>query len=72
MKNEKCMFENIEVERVRHKMSREYVAEVVGVSTSIYEGWLMGTTEIPGTVIIKLARLWNVSSDYLLGLRRDL
>lgn len=68
MKEEVCLFENMEAERERHKMSREYVAEVLEVSVSAYEEWLVGKTEIPGTVIVRLARLWGVSSDYLLGL----
>lgn len=68
MKREVCLFENMEVERERHKMSLEYVAEVLGVSVEEYEGWLTGETEMPGTAIVKLARLWGVSSDYLLGL----
>lgn len=68
MKKEICLFENMEIERVRHKMSLEYVAEVLEVSVSTYEGWLAGKAEIPGTAIARLARLWDVSSDYLLGL----
>lgn len=68
MKKEICLFENMEIERVRHKMSLEYVAEVLEVSVFTYEGWLAGKAEIPGTAIVRLARLWGVSSDYLLGL----
>ena len=68
MKDEVCLFENMETERARHKMSLEYVAEVLSVSVLTYEGWLTGKAEIPGTAIVKLARLWGVSSDYLLGL----
>lgn len=68
MKKKTDLFENMEGERIRHKMSREYVAEVLGVSVSTYEEWLAGKAEVPGTAIAKLARLWGVSSDYLLGL----
>jgi transcriptional regulator with XRE-family HTH domain len=67
-KDARCLFGNMEIERERQKMSIEYVAEILGVSASIYEGWLEGRTEIPCTAIAKLARLWGVSSDYLLGL----
>lgn len=68
MKKEMCQFENMEAERKRHKMSLEYVAEVLGVSVSTYEGWLTGKTKIPCSAIVTLARLWGVSSDYLLEL----
>lgn len=68
MKKEICLFENMEAERVRHKMSLSYVAEVLEVPVLTYEEWLEGKTEIPSTAIVKLARLWGVSSDYLLGL----
>lgn len=69
MKNEKrYVFENMEFAREKNKMSREYVAEVLAVSIKEYEGWLEGKAEIPSSAIVKLSRLWNVSSDYLLGL----
>lgn len=68
MKKEMCLFENMEAERERHKMSRAYVAEILEVPVSTYDGWLAGETEIPGTAIVRLAQLWGVSSDYLLGL----
>ncbi len=59
---------NIETERERNRMSCEYVAEVLGVTMGVYEKWVQGETEIPCSAIAKLARLWGVSSDYLLGL----
>lgn len=68
VKKNACLFENMEAERERHRMSLEYVAEVLGVSVTVYEGWLAGEAEMPGTAIARLARLWGVSSDYLLGL----
>lgn len=59
---------NIETERVRRGMSRGEVAERVGVPTGVYTDWVEGEAEIPCTAIAKMARLWGVTSDYLLGL----
>lgn len=59
---------NIEAERERSHMSREYVANAIGVTVDIYTKWVQGEVEIPCSVIGQFARLWEVSSDYLLGL----
>ena len=58
----------IEAERERQRMSREQVAAYLGVSIGTYLQWMQGQEEIPCTAIAKMARLWRVSSDYLLGL----
>ncbi|WP_074017463.1 helix-turn-helix domain-containing protein [Anaeromassilibacillus senegalensis] len=62
------MFPNIEAERVRRKMSRQYLSEVLGVSLRTLSNWVNGKTEIPAAAIITMAKLFKCSTDYLLGL----
>lgn len=61
------MFPNIDAERARRKMSQQYLAEFLGVSRRTLLNWLNGKTEIPCSAITKMAKLFNCSTDYLLG-----
>ena len=63
------MFPNIEAERVRCGLSRTAMAEQLGVSRGTLRSWLRGDTEIPASKLAEMARLFQCSSDYLLGLR---
>ena len=63
------MFPNIEAERVRCGLTRGAMAERLGVSRGTLRSWLQGTTEIPASKLVEMARLFHCSSDYLLGLR---
>ena len=63
------MCPNIEAERVRCGLSRTAMAERLGVSRSTLRSWLRGDTEIPASKLAEMARLFQCSSDYLLGLR---
>ncbi|MDY3281450.1 helix-turn-helix domain-containing protein [Dysosmobacter sp.] len=63
------MFPNIEAERVRCGLTREAMAEQLGVSRGTLRNWLQGNTEIPASKLAEMARLFHCSSDYLLGLR---
>ena len=62
------MFPNMEAERARHGMTRQDVACHLTVSPRTYLNWMTGKSEIPCSAIVKLARLWGTTTDYLLGL----
>lgn len=64
----KPIFRNMEAERARHGQTREDVAVYLGVTRRTYLNWMNGKSEIPCSAIIKLAHLWQTSTDYLLGL----
>lgn len=51
----------------RHMMQSE-LAEEIGVSTSSIAKWERGDREICQEELIKLSKLFNVSTDYILGL----
>lgn len=60
-------YKNIEAERARNGMTKEKLATSLGVSVSTVKNWQSGKTEIPASKIIVMAKLFNVSTDYLLG-----
>ncbi|MCC8164389.1 MAG: helix-turn-helix domain-containing protein [Lachnospiraceae bacterium] len=46
---------------------RQTLAEEIGISKKTYYNWQNGTNPIPSTALIKMADLFNVDIDYLLG-----
>ncbi len=61
-------YPNIEAERARLGMTKQELSESVGVSAKTYQNWQDSKTEIPGSKIISMVNLFEVSADYLLGL----
>lgn len=60
-------YPNIEAERVRNQITRAKMAEELGVSEKTYYNYLRGAP-IPAPVLIAMARKFDTSVDYLLGL----
>lgn len=58
----------IEAERIKRQMSRDDFANALGVSRRTISNWQNGTTELPLSKLLIIARMWNCSTDYLLGL----
>lgn len=56
--------------REKNRMTQEDVAEVLGTSQTMYARYERGVTEMPIRHLIGLAKLYDVSTDYLLGLTR--
>lgn len=57
---------HLEVERARNRLSRGEIAERAGVTSSTYTAWVKGRA-IPSDKLEKLADVFGVSCDYLLG-----
>jgi len=49
-------------------MKQKEVAAVLGIDQRVYSNYETGKREIPTHLLIKLAKLYDVSTDYLLGL----
>ncbi len=49
-------------------MNQTTVAKYLGMSQTGYSKYETGENDIPTAVLIKLAKLYNVSVDYLLGI----
>lgn len=63
----KSLYPNIDAERARKGLTRVQLATYLEVSESTMKNWMHGRTEIPVSKIIKLANLFNCTTDYLLG-----
>lgn len=59
-------YPNIDAERARNGLSKENLAEKLGVSRKTLFNW-MDKGEIPLAALIKMADLFECSIDYLLG-----
>ena len=52
-------------------MNQTQVAQMLGMSQTGYSKYETGENDVPTTVLIKLARFYNTSIDYLLGETND-
>ena len=48
------------------------IAEILGTSQTMYARYERGANEMPIRHLIRLSNLYNVSSDYILGLSDDI
>ena len=64
-------FRRIEDLRVDHDMKIGQVAEHLNLHRNVYSRYEKGTREIPVWALMKLAALYGVSVDYILGLTDD-
>ena len=60
------IYPNIEAERARKGMSVENLTSLLGVCRKTYYNWV-SKGQIPQNKLEKMAEIFNVSSDYLLG-----
>lgn len=52
-------------------LKQRELAEYLNCSQRVYSNYELGQRDIPTDVLIKLAQLYNVSTDYLLGLTNN-
>lgn len=61
------MYKRIRDLREDSDLSQTKVAEILGMSQTGYSKYETGENDIPTAVLIKLARFYETSVDYLLG-----
>ena len=54
--------------RVDNDMTQQQVADYLVCNRLVYARYERGQREIPVSMLIKLAKLYNTSTDYILGL----
>jgi transcriptional regulator with XRE-family HTH domain len=54
--------------RQDHDLTQKAIAAHLGISQQCYSGYERGRCAVPTWVVTKLAQLYQVSADYLLGL----
>ncbi len=52
-------------------MNQTQVAKMLGMSQTGYSKYETGENDVPTTILIKLAKFYNTSIDYLLGQTND-
>ncbi|MBQ7580112.1 MAG: helix-turn-helix transcriptional regulator [Clostridia bacterium] len=62
------VFQNIRNLREDNDYKQKDVAKYLNVSQNTYSQYETGVIELTASTLIKLAKLYNVSVDYLLGL----
>lgn len=61
------MYPHIRDLREDRDLSQRQVASMLGMSQTGYSKYETGENDIPTAILIKLARFYNTSIDYLLG-----
>ena len=49
-------------------LTQKQVAEILHCSQQVYSNYELGQRDIPTAVLIRLAKYYNTSTDYILGL----
>lgn len=62
------MYKRIRELREDHDKTQRELAAVLHCSQQVYSNYELGQRDIPTDILIKLARYYNVTTDYLLGL----
>jgi transcriptional regulator with XRE-family HTH domain len=57
--------------REDHDYSQQFVAEYLEMKQPQYSRYERGLRDLPTDVLIRLARLYNTSTDYILGLTQN-
>lgn len=57
--------------REDHDKTQQEVADMLGTSQTMYARYERGANELPIRHLVKLARFYDVSTDYLLGLTKE-
>ncbi len=61
------MYRRIRDLREDHDLTQTQIANILGMSQTGYSKYETGENDIPTQILIKLARYYNTSVDYLLG-----
>ena len=61
------MYHRIRDLREDNDMTQTQIAKMLGMSQTGYSKYETGENDVPTAILIKLARFYNTSVDYLLG-----
>ncbi len=60
------MLVNIEAERINLGMTKEELANEIGISIKTYYNWINEEVDIPSSKLQKMSRFFGVSMEYLI------
>ena len=58
--------------RIDHDLTQQQVADYLICNRRVYSRYERGDREIPSSMVIKLAKLYNTTTDYIFGLSDDM
>ena len=62
------MYERLRELREDHDLTQVQLSKILFCSQRVYSNYERGDIDIPTSVLIRLASLYDVSTDYILGL----
>ena len=62
------MYERLKILRRKNKFNQSQIAQMLSISQTGYSKYETGENDIPTNVLIKLANIYNVSVDFILGI----
>ncbi len=65
------MYQRIRELREDRDLTQRELAAVLNCSQQVYSNYELGQRDIPTDVLIRLARFYGVSTDYILGLTQQ-
>lgn len=65
------MYKRIRDLREDKDLSQKEIANILNMSQTGYSKYEVGTNDIPTKVLIQLAKFYNTSVDYILGLTNE-
>lgn len=65
------MFKRIRDLREDHDLTQKQVAKSLNCSQQVYSNYELGQRDIPTDILIKLSKLYDVSTDYILGITNN-
>ncbi len=63
------MYQRIRDLREENDKTQRELAEILHCSQQVYSNYELGQRDIPTDILIKLAKYYGVSTDYILGLK---
>lgn len=62
---------NLRILRAEYNLTQQDIGDIVGLSSQAVSKWENELTEPDNDSLVKLAKYFNVSTDYLLGIKEE-
>ncbi len=62
------MYRRIRDLREDHDLTQKQLAKILNCSQQVYSNYELGQRDIPTDILIRLAKFYHVTTDYILGL----
>ena len=66
------MLKRIRELREDRDITQKEIAKELNCSQQVYSNYVLGQRDVPTDILIKLCKFYNVSADYILGLKDEM